>query len=68
MNIYERFGRLTEQHDEEQRNHVLSLNLLRGIVEGKVDPARVKMNESGWTLVPVEAPGEGPMIADTKDS
>ena len=63
MNIYERFGRLTEQHDEELRNHRLSLDLLRGIADGKVDSARVKMNESGWTLAPVA----GAVVPDDTD-
>lgn len=55
MNIYESFGRLHEQYGEEQRNHRLSLDLLRGIVDGKVDASRVKMNDSGWTLAPIVA-------------
>ncbi len=54
MNIYERFGRLTEEYDEEQRNHRLSLDLLRGIVDGKVDLSRVEMKDNGWKLAPAD--------------
>lgn len=55
MNIYELHGRLIEQHSEEQRNHLLSLDLLGKLVRGEIDMSRVTMTENGWKLTPVAA-------------
>ena len=50
MDIYERYGRKTEQLEQAIEAHLRTLGLLRAIKNGEVDINRVVIEESGWHL------------------
>ena len=56
MGIHEMYGRLAEQHGEECARHHRTIDLLRQIAAGEVDPGRLVVTEDTWTVIPADAP------------
>ena len=51
MTIYERFGRLMEEREQEHDAHLQTIALLRDVLAGVIAPTRVEMTETGWVLL-----------------
>lgn len=52
MNIYELYGRLTEQHRNECLEHRKTLKLLGDIKRGATNIENVEVREDGWNILP----------------
>lgn len=50
MNVYEMYGRLAETKSQMDDFARTTLDLLRRIQSGEVDPSRLVISESSWTL------------------
>ena len=50
MNIYEQFGRQAEQLQQTTDAFLRTLEALRMIRDGKLDPARLVVEENSWRL------------------
>ena len=54
MRIYTIYGRLAEQHDEAIEFHQRTLQLLRDVVTGKVEPSQLRITDVGWSVATPE--------------
>lgn len=50
MNIYEMYGRQSEQLVEAVQFREATMALLRDLRDGKVTPARLVVEDTGWSL------------------
>lgn len=50
MNIYEMYGRLAESSQELQTFHAMTMDLLKKLKAGEVDPSKLALTENGWKI------------------
>lgn len=52
MNVYERLGRLLEQHQQEQEAHLNTLQLLGALKRGEVKLEQIIVAGNRWQMLP----------------
>jgi hypothetical protein len=50
MDIYERFGRLVEDYQNELAEHVKTVGVLRALKAGEISLEQIEINGDSWSL------------------
>lgn len=54
--IHAMYGKLAVRHEQECAAHLQTIDLLRRVVAGEIDSARVVVTDNTWTLLPADVP------------
>lgn len=49
-NIYELFGRMAEQLEKENAEHLRTIDILRQLKEGKITLEQLSVTENSWAI------------------
>ena len=68
MDIYERYGRKTEQLEQEIESHLNTIGVLRAVKSGELPLDRLTVTPNGWHIDPLETPEDEPVKDDKKET